>query len=194
MVPYEGAVGNHLGFSIAWEGEYDLLDWMGVRFGLGISQKGSGLRIPESDFINHIPKIGLDYLLAPVSLILKYNIHDFSLSAGAGLYYAYLISGNADLVISDLFGGETVQYEVRKDITLAYTSPSGEVHREIDLRRFNSTDHGGQILVDLSYRSFSLGVSYQHGWEIITDQAPFVMLNGCHNECWSVHFGYYFNH
>lgn len=194
LVPYEGAVDNHLGFSIGWEGEYDPLDWLGARFGLAISQKGSGLRVPDSDFINHIPRTQLGYLLSPASLVLKGRIHDFTVAIGGGLYYAYLISGNADLVIDNLFGGGTSHFNVMKNEIIEYTSPSGETHREMSLKRFNQTDYGGQVLLDLSYRSLSVGVSYQHGWKIITDQAPFVMMNGCHNECWSVHIGYYLKH
>lgn len=194
MVPYEETVSSRIGYNIGWEGEYDFLKWLGVKFGASVSQKGSGLRIPEKsaqyEYIEHIQHVTLDYISLPISIAVRKNFaihgHDIGICAGGGLYYSYLFSGNASIKVANKYGGDIINNDVTRVNNIKYDSS-----KELELQPFSPNDTGYQFFFDINYKRFSVEAGYQYGWSTITSNGPFVMTQGCHNESLYVSVLYY---
>lgn len=197
IVPGEEGDGSRTGFLIGAFGEYDFVDWFGLRAGLQFTQKGCGNKAATVTsgvkYFDNIQNISLNYLQLPVNLVFKTDVkagsQTFSVGLGTGLYCAFLYGGKADIQFSETYEGKVLGHNVKNVAKIGLADGSQQA---LVLDRFNTFDIGADLSLEVVYKDFSLSAAYQKGFIDLSTDAPYVKSNACRTSSVLISLGYYF--
>lgn len=197
VVPGESGDGSKVGFLIGAYGEYDFIDWFGLRAGLQFTQKGTGNKAAtvtkNIQCFDSIESMTLNYLEVPFNLVFKTLIpageQNIIVGFGGGLYGGFLYGGNASIRFTEQYEGGLLKHNVKNVAKIGLADGSGT---GIQLDRFNTFDAGLDINLEFAYNSFCFNVGYQRGFVDLSVDAPYIKSNACRTSTLYFAFGYYF--
>ena len=197
IVPGETGDASRAGFLIGAFGEYDFVDWFGLRAGLQFMQKGTGEKAAtvakEIQCFDYIESISLNYLQLPFNLVFRKDIpvgdQTINIGFGGGIYAAFLYGGTGAIRFTEQYQGGLLNHNVKNvaKIGLADGTSGGLV-----LDRFTTYDVGADISLEVIYNKFAFSVGYQKGFVDLSLDAPYVKNNACRTSSVCIALGYYF--